>query len=81
MVRDPQGQETRVICYSGGRADEHPVRFEWQGQWQQVTLWWPLAIEEAGDRYLRRYHVITEHGDRFVLTHDTKEDRWWISKG
>lgn len=64
----------RVHCYSGYKADERPVWFEWLGVRRDV--------EAILDRWYGPDHmyfkVRTSDGAVYLLSHNEHDDRWDI---
>ncbi len=63
-----------VECYSGFKADERPLRFEFGEQW--------LAVEEVVDRWYQRhaagFRVRASDGNVYVLVHSEPQDVWTL---
>jgi hypothetical protein len=64
--------DLHVECYSGHRADERPLRFDFRGRHFEVReldgQWYsPGAI------YFR---VLADDGNYYVLRHDEVQDAW-----
>jgi hypothetical protein len=61
-----------VECYSGYRADEHPLRLNLRDGAREI-----VAIEDRwyspGATYFR---VLVDDGDRYVLRHEEAQDVW-----
>ena len=64
--------EIRVECYSGYRADEHPVRFFLADR--------PLEILSVEDRWYSpaatHFRVSASDGNVYILRHDNAQDTW-----
>lgn len=67
--------EIRVECYSGYRADERPLRFEFRGR--------PFEVAEVEDRWYSPgavyFRVRATDGDFYVLRHDEGIDSWSLA--
>ncbi len=65
----------RVECYSGFKADEHPIRFVLGERVLDV-----LEIEDRwyspGETYFR---ILASDGDRYVLRHIEAQDSWTLA--
>ena len=66
--------EIRVQCYSGYRADERPLRFEFHGR--------SFEVAEVEDRWYSPgavyFRVRATDGDFYVLRHDEGIDTWFL---
>jgi hypothetical protein len=64
----------RVVCYSGYKADERPLRFQLGERW--------LAVEEVVDRWYNPhatyFRVRAEDGAFYILRHDESQDEWTL---
>ncbi len=67
--------EIRVACYCGYRGEETPRRFYINER--------PIEIAEVLDRWLapehRYFKVRCAAGDRYILRHNTRTDRWQLT--
>jgi hypothetical protein len=65
----------RVECYSGYKADEHPLRLLLTDGPREV-----VAIEDRwyspGATYFR---VLVDDGDRYLLRHEDAQDVWTLA--
>jgi hypothetical protein len=68
-------QIVQVDCYSGYKADEHPLRLKLQDGAREI-----VAIEDRwyspGATYFR---VLTRDGDRYLLRHEEAQDVWILA--
>ncbi len=64
----------QVVCYSGHRADERPVRFTLAGRTFAV-----VSVEDKwyspGDTFVR---VLADDGNRYLLRHREAQDVWLL---
>lgn len=64
--------QIRVECYSGQRADEHPLRFLAGGHSYEVR-----SVEDKWYSPNATYfRVIADDGNLYVLRHDEQDDVW-----
>jgi len=73
-IQDERGVEMKaeVVCYSGYRGDERPVRFRLSGQ--------DYFVEELLDQWYGPddvfYKVRADDGNLYILRHNEREDEW-----
>lgn len=64
-----------VVCYSGYKADERPVRILFEAQ--------TLEIAEVEDRWYSPgatyFRVRVQNGERYVLRRDDAQDVWSLT--
>lgn len=68
-------QIVRVVCYSGYKADERPVRILFEAR--------TLEIAEVEDRWYSPgatyFRVRVQNGERYVLRRDDAQDVWSLT--
>ena len=64
--------KVEVVCYSGYKGDERPVRFRLSGQ--------DYFVEELLDQWYGPddvfYKVRADDGNLYILRHNEREDEW-----
>jgi hypothetical protein len=63
-----------VECYSGIEYAERPAAFRWQRERRAVTRVITEERTPAGKRFL----VLDDRTERFILTYESLPDRWSI---
>ena len=72
--------DLRVETYSGYKADERPVRFEWKGRKLEVTQ---VLDRWYGPDY-SYFRIVADDGNTYVLRHETSDyedgpERWTLT--
>jgi hypothetical protein len=73
--------EIEVECYSGYKADEHPVSFSFNGfrfRIEEIIDRWHQAGSEPGAAAAEYFKVRTNDNKQCILKHEITPDRWFI---
>jgi hypothetical protein len=73
-------EEISVICYSGFRINERPVKFKYRGKDFSIKKILDSSVTESLEARTRRYcfTVLCETGEQFGIYFDPGEDRWFL---
>ena len=63
----------RVECYSGRKADEHPIKF-----WLGDVVLFVESVEEWYSREAVYFRVLADDGNVYVLGHNETNDGWTL---
>jgi hypothetical protein len=73
--------EVDVECYSGYKADEHPVSFSFNGfrfRIEEIIDRWHQAYSEPGSTAAEYFKVRTSDNKQYILKHEINPGRWYI---
>ena len=71
----------RVHTYSGYKADERPLRFEYKGKKHMIREIVNQTREEIIGKGLRnKFNVKTEEEKIFTLSHEEINDQWFLEE-
>lgn len=68
----------KVRAYSGYRAEERPMGFLLGDKEYRVKEILHTTHEERGNKRIRRFKVLTEEGEVYMLYYAEEEDRWYL---
>jgi len=73
-------EEISVICYSGFRINERPVKFKYRGKDFSIKKILDSSVTESLEARTRRYcfTVLCETGEQFGIYFDPGEDLWFL---
>jgi len=68
--------KVKVECYSGFKADERPLRFEWSGRAYEVAE----VLDQWYGTEATYFRVLADDGNLYILRHrrDPLVDEWTI---
>ncbi len=76
MKNIEKGRKIKVIFYSGYRADEHPSKIVIDDKEYEIEKSIPLGLYKNPDgSESRKFLVITEKGERYVILQTGEESR------
>jgi hypothetical protein len=75
--------QIRVECHAGTRADETPLRFEWEERLIEVgevlDRWYQMESEPGWPR-ADYFKVRGADQSEYLLRHDLGSDRWFLER-